>query len=84
MTGDAGPGRMPDEPAGDLAMGRIATAILASCLAIGPVTGDAPPIAAGEGIGTVGPADSGRGVWSGDRMRGARERLKDILPGRFG
>lgn len=64
-------------------MGRIATALLCTLLALGETFGGAPQIVSGEGIDVVGPGDGGRGVWSGERMRGARERLKDILPGRL-
>lgn len=32
-------------------------------------------------IDVVRPPASGESPWDGDRMRGARERLKDILPG---
>jgi hypothetical protein len=34
------------------------------------------------GIDVVEPPAAGGGTWDGDRMRGARERVKDILPGR--
>lgn len=33
-------------------------------------------------IDVIEPPAAGSGTWDGERMRGARERVKDILPGR--
>ena len=83
MTGNAGSGRIPEQPAGDLSMRWTVTALLLAALTL--ASGAALPTiaAAADGIDVIGPADGGRGAWTGDRMRGARDRLKDILPGRF-
>lgn len=64
-------------------MSRTALALLGAWVALSLTTGTAD-IAVADGIDIVGPEDAGRDPWNGDRMRGARERLKDILPGRFG
>jgi hypothetical protein len=64
-------------------MRKAAIAFAAAFLALGALPDGSGLVAAAGGIDIVGPADSGRGIWSGDRMLGARERLKDILPGRF-
>jgi hypothetical protein len=39
-------------------------------------------VAAPPDIAVIGPGQGGTAAWTGERMRGARERLKDVLPGR--
>ena len=34
-----------------------------------------------DGFDRIGPPDPAAPTWSGDRMRDARDRLKEILPG---
>jgi len=58
-----------------------ATAILsASLLAIVASTG--PGTTRSDDFDRIGPADPAAPPWNGDRMRDARDRLKDMLPGR--
>lgn len=61
-------------------MKRVPLALVMASLAAGAVPGTVAS-AAPDDIATVGPSVAGQGAWSGERMRGARERLKDILPG---
>lgn len=57
-----------------------ATFVLASSMAFA-----APVTAEGRDIAVLRPGDGGDTTpWDGDRMHGARERLKDMLPGRRG
>lgn len=61
-------------------MTRLAFALLGATL----VAGLAPlpsAVADPNDIAVLGPSDGGEGAWSSERMRGARERLKDLLPG---
>jgi hypothetical protein len=62
-------------------MRHLSSALLAAT--IGMVAA-APPAAFArpDDIAVIGPAVGGQGPWSGERMRDARERLKDMLPGR--
>ncbi len=53
----------------------LAASLLAGIMVL-PPAGAAP-----EGIATIGPPEAGRAAWSNERMLGARERLKVILPG---
>ena len=62
-------------------MKRVPIALVAASLAAGAVP-QTVASAAPDDIATIGPAVAGQGAWSGERMRGARERLKDVLPGR--
>jgi len=64
-------------------MRRFAFAVLAASFAL---AGTAPVTSAGAatpGIDIAGPPAAGGAFWSGDRMRAAHERLKDMLPGSF-
>jgi len=61
-------------------MKRVSLALVMASLAAGVVPGTVASAAPDE-IATVWPGVAGQGAWSGERMRGARERLKDILPG---
>jgi hypothetical protein len=61
-------------------MTRLACASLAiSLVAVASPT--AVAVATPSDIAVIGPGEGGTGAWTGERMRGARERLKDILPG---
>ena len=64
-----------------MSMKRLPRALLAASLVAVGGGGFAAAVAA-DGIAVIRPDDGGRGVWTGDRMHGARERLKDVLPGR--
>ena len=55
-------------------------AVLAASLLVGSMS--LPPAgAAPEGIAMIGPPEAGQAAWSSERMLGARERLKVMLPG---
>lgn len=41
----------------------------------------APALARPDDVAVIGPEAGGQAAWSSERMRGARERLKDVLPG---
>lgn len=61
--------------------------VAAACLALGCVVPLAAPGSADGGstgfdIDVLQPVDGS--AWSGERMRGAHERLKDVLPGKRG
>jgi len=55
----------------------VGTWLIASTIVVGGAA--AAPY---TGIDIATPPASGGGTWDCDRMRGARERVKDILPGR--
>jgi hypothetical protein len=62
-------------------MSRFALAAVCASLAFaGPATAAALR-GSQEGIDVLSPPLIGGQGWTGDRMRGAGERLKDILPG---
>lgn len=61
-------------------MTRLACAALTASLVVASATTIA--IATPSDIAIIGPGQGGTADWTGDRMRGARERLKDVLPGR--
>jgi hypothetical protein len=61
-------------------MTRLSLALVLAALAAGLAS--LPTAHAGpDGIAVIGPTIGGEGAWSSARMGGARERLKDILPG---
>ncbi|MCB1499603.1 MAG: hypothetical protein KDK07_07400 [Bauldia sp.] len=61
-------------------MKHLAAAIASASMVVMAVSIGPVPISA-DGFDRIGPADPDSPIWSGDRMRGARDRLKDILPG---
>ena len=63
-------------------MRRFTLPVLFAGLAFAATAGGTTAGAA-PGIGIVLPPATGGAFWSDDRMRDARERLKDILPGSF-
>jgi len=64
-------------------MSRFAFAALAASFVLAGTAHVTNAGAATPGIDIVGPPAAGGAFWSGDRMRAAHERLKDILPGSF-
>ena len=64
-------------------MRRFGFAALVACLALAATAPVTSAEAATPGIDIVGPPAAGGAFWSGDRMRAAHERLKDMLPGSF-
>lgn len=55
----------------------LGTWMIASAIVVGGAAS-----ASHADIDVIEPPAAGSGTWDGDRMRGARERVKDILPGR--
>lgn len=64
-------------------MRRFTFAMLFAGLALAATAGGTSAGAVMPGIGIVLPPATGAAIWGDDRMRDARERLKDILPGSF-
>ena len=64
-------------------MRRFAITILSASLAFSAMAAATSAGVVTPAIDTVLPPVAGGAFWSGDRMRDARERLKDILPGSF-
>jgi hypothetical protein len=62
-------------------MTRLACAALALCF-VAVASSPTVAVAAPPDIAVIGPGQGGTAAWTGERMRGARERLKDVLPGR--
>ena len=58
-----------------------AAAMLAVSVALGSAGTTTPSLPAPPGEVAVLRPDGDARAWDGERMRGARERLKDILPG---
>jgi hypothetical protein len=63
-------------------MRRIAAAAVLSASILAMAVWAGRMSASPDDIDRIGPADPAAPPWSGDRMRDARDRLKDILPGR--
>ena len=63
----------------------VRTSLVASLVLAGAVSAAPRPGVAPEDVSILRPDDGAAGAgWTGERMRGARERLKDVLPGRPG
>lgn len=58
---------------------RFAFAAVCACLVAG-TSASIGPSGGYSGIDVIRPSPSDESGWDGDRMRGARERLKDIVP----